>query len=309
MGIRLLPLRNSVDVREAMETSNSNPTVVADCYIEGVERWKQVAWGWRTRIESREIFNIDHHAEDSRFYYPISSGNLAVRYVESEGVLPHDVPAIINHTDCDSIISAAILTGLLSPKQEFCDAVIAADHSGDPNPIADLLQALDPLRDIEFSLRNLNLLLREEPLDQQALDLLKIRRDEQGRAKALVESGRFHMLGSVAVAKLTAAERVAGEFLPGLLPQAAVIVSGSPMENGRWEIKARLGKAACPGATLFSLECGGSILPLAAAGTLVPPNGPAARRSIRFCSPGRSPKRSPLLRLFAGRLSGAQSKI
>jgi hypothetical protein len=144
MGIRLLPLRNTVGLWEALEASNANPTVVTDCYIEGVEKWRPVAWGWRTRVEGREIFNIDHHAADARFYCPISSGNLAVRYVDSEGVLADSVPAIINHTDCDSVISAAILTGLLPPKQEFSDAVIAADHSGEPNPIADLLQAFGP---------------------------------------------------------------------------------------------------------------------------------------------------------------------
>jgi hypothetical protein len=112
---------------------------------------------------------------------------------------------------------------------------------------------LDPLRDVDFSLRNLQLLLRGEPLEEQAAQLLEKRGDERARAKALVESGRFQMMGPIAVAKLSEADRVAGEFLPALLPHAAVIISGSPMQNGRWEIKVRLGKAARAGATLFSL--------------------------------------------------------
>jgi hypothetical protein len=46
---------------------------------------------------------------------------------------------------------------------------------------------------------------------------------------------------------------VAGEFLPRLLPNAAAILSASPMENGRWETKVRLGMAARVGQTLYSL--------------------------------------------------------
>ena len=48
-------------------------------------------------------------------------------------------------------------------------------------------------------------------------------------------------------------QRVSVEFLPSLVSGAWAIVSGSPMEDGRWETKIRLGKAAPEGKTLFSL--------------------------------------------------------
>jgi hypothetical protein len=137
---------------------------------------------------------------------------------------------------------------LLPPDEVFGEAVIAADHTGAPNAIADLLQALDPLRDFEYSLS----CLRGQSLDGRAAELLAKRHAERARAKELVESGAFHKVGQVAIAKLTA-EKVAGEFLPSLLPEAAVIVSASPMENGRWETKVRLGAAARAGVTLYSL--------------------------------------------------------
>lgn len=250
--ILLLPLGN-ISLEEVLAASAAETLVVADCYIEGVERWTPRPWGWQTDVHGRIIRNVDHHAEDKRFFRPVSSGNLAIHYVTTQGTLPASVPALINHTDCDSILSAAILTGLLPPEEVYGDAVVAADHTGKPNPIADLLQALDPLRDIELSLRSLNHLLRNEPVEPQAMELLKKRHDERLRAKELVQSGAFQMLGSVAVADLSSEDKVAGEFLPDLLPEAAVIISASLLENGRRETKIRLGLAPRDGDTLYSL--------------------------------------------------------
>jgi hypothetical protein len=200
------------------------------------------------------MVNIDHHAEDERFFRPISSGNLAMKYLEAaKAPLPAGVPAIVNHTDCDSILSSGMLTGLLPVVEAFGAAVIAADHTGEPNPIADLLQALDPLRDVSFSLRNLDLLMHGENLEPTAAGLLNKRLRDRARAGELVKAGRFQMIGPVAVAKLGPGERVAGEFLPSLLPDAAVIISASLMDEETWETKVRLGLAAHESDTLYSL--------------------------------------------------------
>lgn len=233
--------------------SDSSLVAAADCYVEGVEKWTPADWGWRMEADSRTVLNVDHHAEDERFFRPVSSGNLAIRYVSAQGPLPAEARVVVNHTDCDSVIAASILGGLLPPEEAFGDAVIAADHTGAPNAIADLLQALDPLRDFEHSLACLRVLMRGASLDGRAAELLAKRHAERERARELVESNAFHMVGGVAVAKLTGEQKVAGEFLPSLLPNAAVIVSASPMENGRWETKVRLGMAARAGQTLYSL--------------------------------------------------------
>jgi hypothetical protein len=90
-------------------------------------------------------------------------------------------------------------------------------------------------------------------METQAVELLKKRLNDRCRAKELVQSGAFQMLGSVAVAKLTGDEKVAGELLPNVLPDAAVIISASPLDNGGLETKVRLGMAAGSGETLHSL--------------------------------------------------------
>ncbi len=251
--IILLPLSQTVSPDVALAASPANPVVVADCYVDGVETWTPRPWGWQTSAGGRLIINIDHHADDARFFRPVSSGNLAIQYVEAEGPLPANVPALINHTDCDSVLSAAILTGLLLPDPMFGDAVIAADHTGEPNPIADLLQALDPLRDVELSLRNLQRQLRGDPVEPQAAERLQKRRDDRARAEELVQSGAYQMVGRVAVAFLSSGDKIPGELLPSLLPDAAVIVSASPLANGGFETKVRLGLAARSGETLYSL--------------------------------------------------------
>lgn len=251
--ILLLPARSVVSIEEILAVTRASQVVVLDSRVEGVETWTPQPWGWLTSLDGRTLLNIDHHADDERFFKQVSSGNLAIQYLQMEGTLPESVPAAINHTDCDSILSAAILTGLLPPDDAFGVAVLAADHTGEPNAIADLLQALGPFRDIELSLRNLNLLRAGEPLETIAAELVRKRSAKRLRAAELVQMGFFQMMGSVAVAKLTPGDKISGEFLPSLLPKAAVIVSASLMENGRWETKVRLGLAARVGETLFSL--------------------------------------------------------
>ena len=240
-------------LESALAATQADLIVVADCYIAQVETWTPRPWGWETNAGGRVVRNVDHHAEDPRFFRKVSSGNLAIQYVNADGIRPDDAPAVINHTDFDAILSAAILTGLLPPAAVFGDAVLAADHTGEPNAIADLLQALDPLRDVGFSLESLDRLLQGQPLPPRAAELLEKRHDERRRARELAHAGAFRMVGPVAVAKLTREDKVAGELLPDLFPRAEAIVSASPMDNGRWETKVRLGRAAEPGETLYSL--------------------------------------------------------
>jgi hypothetical protein len=93
--IILLPLSKSVSLEAAMAASPANPVVVADCYVEHVETWTPRPWGWQTDSGGRVILNVDHHAEDERFFRLISSGNLAIQYVETQGALPATVPVLI----------------------------------------------------------------------------------------------------------------------------------------------------------------------------------------------------------------------
>jgi len=247
----LMPLRAIVLVEEVLAVTSAPRILVADCYIKGSENWTAAPWGWETRIGDRTIINVDHHADDPRFYRNVSSGNLAIEYLKVHEPDPR-VPVVINHTDCDSVISSAILCGLLEPEGRYGEAVIAADHTGEENRIADLLQSLDIRRDYLASLHNLRLLENGEPVEPDVEALLEDRRRERALAIQLVRAGAFERFGRVAVATLPFAQRVSGEFLPPLLPDVWAIVSGTPMYNGLWETKARLGLAAPAGSSLFA---------------------------------------------------------
>jgi hypothetical protein len=250
LNIVLLPLTAKVRLDEVLAATNAATIVVADCYVTDSETWSPRPWGWETTVGGRCVINVDHHAPDPRFYRNVSSGNLASQYVREQG--PADL-VVINHTDCDSVISSALLAGLIPPKSRYDDAVIAADHTGATNVIADLLQSLDPLRDLDASLRNLRLLEKGKSIEPVAARLIRHRLEERERARKLVEDGTFTRIGLVAEATLGPGQRVPGEFLPSLLPDAWAIVSGSPMEGGLWETKIRLGSAAPAGANLFSM--------------------------------------------------------
>ena len=77
--IILLPLSQTASLEAALAASPANPVVVADCYVDGVEAWTPRPWGWQTVAGARVILNIDHHADDERFFRPVSSGNLAIQ--------------------------------------------------------------------------------------------------------------------------------------------------------------------------------------------------------------------------------------
>jgi len=249
----LLPPRKAVAVADALAATDARRLFIADCYAEACETWMPVPWGWRTERGGQSIVNIDHHAEDPRFYCHISSGCMAIDYVREHGPLADCEPVLINHTDCDSIVTAAILRGLVPPAPEFAHAVLAADHTGSADPIADLLQPLEPLRDFELGLRNLLRLLAGERIDPVADELRQKRLAERRVVNEMVAQGQFKRMGRVAAAALAPGEKLPGEFLPAALPEAWLIVLGIPMDNGLWETKIRLGLAAPAGGTLFSL--------------------------------------------------------
>ncbi len=208
-------------------------------------------------LKYKNILNIDHHAPIKRFELPVSSATLAVDYVHQFGIWDKGLVAV-NHTDCDSALSSAIMRGILPPDQKFSDAAIAADHTGEENKIADLLQALTDKRDLDFSLRNLELMMAGKEIDVEAKALLEKRLTERKHAREFVENGAFRFVGSVAYAE--SGTKFDGAFLPALLPDAAVIVLASPLRDkegkhmpGINEVKLRLGKNVAEGVTLHGL--------------------------------------------------------
>lgn len=184
----------------------------------------------------------------------VSSTNLALLRVQSEGVAPASAHIVINHTDCDSVLAGAIIAGDIEPLALFGEAAICADHSGQANDIADLLQALDAKRDYALSLRSLRALLQEQPLEAQAQQALERRRLKREEAKEMVASGAFAHCEGVFYADLPVA--LDGELFPALLPKAQVLLLLSPHseEGARRFVKVRLGLAAPEGFSLQSLD-------------------------------------------------------
>jgi hypothetical protein len=250
MPVTLIPLKSRESEESISQMFPGEPVCVCDFYLDGAEQWERVQGGFLSNRSG--ILNIDHHAEHSDMYRFISSGNLAARYVSTHGTFVGRI--VNNHTDCDSVISRLIMGGELPPMALFEDAVIAADHSGKAHPVADLLQATESLRNLRFSARNLGLLLAGRELDPTATKLLNARRAARDETEQFVKAGRFQTRGSVAFLHFDGVLR--NEFLPALIPDAAVFLTVEPDRDGSGLniMRLRLGKGAPEGMTLFDLS-------------------------------------------------------
>ena len=223
--------------------------LACDCYVTGVERHgSPVAWGWS--LADGE--NIDHHAPVAAMAREVSSANLALRWVR-ESDRDRRGPVLLTHTDCDSILTAGIVSRRLEPRERYGEAAIAADHTGAEDPIADLLQAIQGRRDVEHSLAMLARLEAGAVLPAEARAALDDRRRKRELAAEAITGGAFSRTGDVWWAQFD--HEMDGEFFPALLPDAVLIVVGSPHPTapGRWALKVRRGQAMPEGRTLHDL--------------------------------------------------------
>lgn len=238
-------------VLEEIKEKYSGRVAVLDLYIKDIEKigkWE----GNAMRIDN--ILSIDHHAPIEEFSKNISTTNLAIEWVNKNGILDKNYSVVINHIDCDSLLSSLIIRGILPPSERFGKAAIAADHTGEENEIADLLQALQDTRDLEFSIRNLELLLKGKELDLKAQKLFEKTYIDRKRVKEVVEKGEMNILGGITYIKLN--KKIESSYFPALVPDAQVILTFSPhLKNpNHWESKIRLGLKAPVGLTIGKLE-------------------------------------------------------
>lgn len=253
----IIPLTNRVTAAEVeRECPWQAPIFACDFAVEGAED-KGNAGG----LELGRILNVDHHADVPRMQQPVTSTQLARDYLMTHpGPIARGSWVVINHTDCDSVLSSAMLMGLISPDEQFVTASRCADHTGAENAIADLLQALDESREgtrteeqyLE-SLRNLALLLANKPLEPAAEAFVALRMARRNAAKQFVDARAFKTEDAVVMAITD--EAYDGAFFVPLLPRAAVIMTARPHSTNtqRWIVKLRLGTAAPPGLTLHAL--------------------------------------------------------
>lgn len=229
---------------------------VCDFYVAGAEHGLEVPWG----TELGRLVNIDHHAPLQRMKQYVTSTMLATQFINAGSRVEPGSYVVINHTDCDSMLSSALIMGLFPPNPDFDLASVAADHTGARNAIADLLQALDDGRagnrtceQYAESIRNLRLLLDGHPLENQAQRAVALRDVKRVQSEAAVMSGRVKDDGGVAFGVVE--NEIEGAFFPSLLPTSALIVVACPNSTagGKWIVKARLGAAAPRGMTLDAL--------------------------------------------------------
>ncbi|HST61155.1 MAG TPA: hypothetical protein VLK84_20805, partial [Longimicrobium sp.] len=247
LPIHLLPTVSPMLAETVLSVAAAGDIIACDFYVQGAERGEEIPGGYRLG----RLLNVDHHAPTARMSRIVSSTNLAVAQLAAAP--PQRATVVLNHGDCDSVLSGAIMAGLLAPDPRYEAAAIAADHTGEANPIADLLQALDPLRDLQFSLSSLDALEQGHPPEPIVRERLRNREMERRKAEQYVQEGRFHQAGRLAWAVLD--DKVDPIFFPALLPDAWTILLAVPMPEhpGRWEAKLRLGMSAPPGATLHDL--------------------------------------------------------
>lgn len=219
------------------------PVWCVDFYLTGAEWWQPETYGW----SDGRVRNVDHHAPDPRFYRAVSSTNLALEVGRVEGTV------VINHTDCDSVLAAAILLGLLEPDPKLGAAAIAADHTGAENDLADALQALQHRRDFAESLAAAQAVLARKPLSSDAEEALRGRRAQRAEAQSLAHS-RGKLIGTVFW--VDAPARIDGELMLPCAGGAELLLLTLRMPEGRTECKIRLLPGASQGFTLFDLRWG-----------------------------------------------------
>lgn len=208
----------------ASKKNRKRKVIICDAYVQDMEKR-----GVKRRFGyiSGNITVIDHHSPERRFAKPVSATNLVIEYVKKHGPARSDTVVVTNHTDADSLLSVLILLGILPADEDsFGRAAVAADHTGEPDAIADLLQAFKLERNLELSVKNLQYFLAGEPLEKRAQELLDERYAERRRAERIVGSGMFRNAGAVSYTVLPRSIDLA--LVSPLMPDAVIILTLTP---------------------------------------------------------------------------------
>jgi hypothetical protein len=247
--ISLLPLTKELTPDAVRSRFPSGPVYVCDAYVSGVENGNELPYGY----ELDGIVNIDHHAPTQAMMRTVSSGNLALEFLQHHGPLTGAERVVIHHLDCDSFVSSLLIRGILKPSPIWGEIVVAADHTGAPHPVADLLQALADFRDIRLSASNLLELSLGLELDPIAQLAIASRRTQREAARQAVESGALRRTGGVTW--IETGSDLDGELAVPLIPDAIVIMIAVPLRGtpDRWVNRVRLGFAAPQGLSLLDL--------------------------------------------------------
>ena len=258
LPIDLLPVFRAGNLDDLLARYPTGEILACDFYIAGAELGAPVPGGYRL---GERVLNIDHHAPTTRMARVVSSTNLALDWRAATTSTPPEsrqageqAIVVINHTDCDSILSSGIVSSRLEALPEYGRAALAADHTGEENDIADALQALEPWRDVELSFATLRAVETGAPLPELAREALARWRHKRDCAAHYVAQGTVASDGVMAFGILDG--EIDGIFFPPLLPDAVLILLAVPKPNeaGCWVMKLRLGARAPEGFTIHDLH-------------------------------------------------------
>lgn len=201
------------------------------------------------------LINLDHHSDHIQFEAAVSTAIQCNIFNQSRNRQnKSNELAILSHTDCDSILS---LVALSNPnlhfqfKIAFAHAVISADHMGNENLIADVLQSIEKLRDVNQSVEVLKSLLSGKSISDLPTDIQEryaVRKGQREIAQAMVQEGLFSHAGS-GVYFVESEKSIPTEIFPQYFNQAGInakvilIGSKSPDYVGKYKIAVRAGLA------------------------------------------------------------------
>lgn len=236
--IKLIEKKPHNPVEELQDMFPNKKLFVCDFYVKESEQGIKQPFG----LEFKNVTNIDHHAPIPEMSGHISSGILASRYVQKNGPISKGI-ILINHCDCDSIISSFLMAGIIQPDKKFDNAVIAADHTGVDNEIADLLQSIQYNRNVLFITKNLFLFLEGKEIEPEAQKLVKKKQEEKKLIQSMITGGKVKTVGDVVV--IVTKEEIDPTFAIKSMPEAKVIIAAYPRtDNNKWNVRVRLGQAA-----------------------------------------------------------------
>ncbi len=201
---------------------------------------------------------IDHHADDHRMWRPISTTPLMCSLVREYGLpTKYGYQPVINHADTDSVLATFLALGLIDPNDgRFARAAIAADHTGKPDDIGDLLNGIEDMRSLPFSWESLQAYLRGDRLSEEAIRGWEKRKTDRSVALEAVRQGRFEELQNGVFVYNGAEEGLMRtEYVCQAMPTARVILTASNSKYGAgFDYKIRIGPSWPEGHSLHQLN-------------------------------------------------------
>lgn len=237
--IVILPTQSVVTPDTLRQAVTEGRICACDFYIEGIEKEESQYYGDSPvikdsyGIQRAEFLNIDHHSSLPEMRAMISSGNLAVEYKNTQIELPDDFTVVVNHSDCDSVSSSLIILGIFDhcyKKDEIFkilgEAVKCADHSGEPNVIADLLQGMESQKNFKLSAEALITLLTNEFPDFGRAMYAKRMDLRDAISELILNPNAVKKIGNIVVVKSDS--RLESELIAPFFPDAYAIISSEP---------------------------------------------------------------------------------